>query len=90
MANIDRSLAAAPVVPVLVIERIEDAVPVARALVQGGLPVLEVTLRTPVALDAIRAMRTVEGTIVGAGAILDPAQLEQALAAGSNLSSAPA
>ncbi len=57
MPDIDAILAAAPVIPVLVIERLEDAVPIAEALVAGGLPVLEVTLRTPAALDAIRAMK---------------------------------
>ena len=46
--------------------------PIAEALVAGGLPVLEVTLRTPAALDAIRAMKSVEGAIVGAGTVLDP------------------
>ena len=57
MPDIDQILAAAPVIPVLVIDRLEDAVPIAEALVEGGLPVLEVTLRTPAALDAIRAMK---------------------------------
>lgn len=78
MSDIDDILAAAPVIPVLVIERLEEAVPIAEALVAGGLPVLEVTLRTPVALDAIRAMRAVSGAIVGAGTVLDPAQLDAA------------
>ncbi len=57
MPDLDSILAAAPVIPVLVIDRLEEAVPIAEALVEGGLPVLEVTLRTPAALDAIRAMR---------------------------------
>jgi 2-dehydro-3-deoxyphosphogluconate aldolase/(4S)-4-hydroxy-2-oxoglutarate aldolase len=52
MRDIDSILAAAPVIPVLVIDRAEDALPIAHALVEGGLPVLEVTLRTPVALEA--------------------------------------
>ena len=52
-----RLLAASPVMPVIVIERLESAVPLARALVAGGIRVLEVTLRTPVALDAVRAIR---------------------------------
>ena len=60
--------ALAPVIPVIVIDDIAHAQPLARALVAGGLPVLEVTLRTPVALDAIRAMSTVPGAVVGAGA----------------------
>ena len=59
-----------PVIPVLVVERVEDAKPMAAALVKGGLHVLEVTLRTPAALDAIRAMSEVEGSVVGAGTVL--------------------
>ena len=89
MADIDRILAAAPVIPVLVIERVEDALPIARALVEGGLPVLEVTLRTPAALDAIRAMKQVEGAIVGAGTVLNPRQYEQAVEAGSEFVVSP-
>ncbi|MBU1607599.1 MAG: 2-dehydro-3-deoxyphosphogluconate aldolase, partial [Alphaproteobacteria bacterium] len=58
---------AAPVIPVIVIDELEHARPLAEALVAGGLTALEVTLRTPVALDAIRAMRKVEGAVVGAG-----------------------
>lgn len=60
----------AAVVPVLVIEDLAHARPLAEALVAGGLPALEVTLRTPVALDAIRIMAEVEGGIVGAGTLL--------------------
>ncbi|HEX8224414.1 MAG TPA: bifunctional 4-hydroxy-2-oxoglutarate aldolase/2-dehydro-3-deoxy-phosphogluconate aldolase [Allosphingosinicella sp.] len=89
MPDIDHILTAAPVIPVLVIERLEDAVPVARALVEGGLPVLEVTLRTPVALDAIRAMKTVESAIVGAGTVLNPAQYEAAVEAGAEFAVSP-
>ncbi|MBL0914633.1 MAG: 2-dehydro-3-deoxyphosphogluconate aldolase, partial [Sphingopyxis sp.] len=61
----------APVIPVIVIDRVEDAVPMAEALVAGGLPVLEVTLRTPAALDAITAMKRVPGAVVGAGTVLN-------------------
>lgn len=89
MPDIDRILTAAPVIPVLVIDRIEDALPVARALVEGGLPVLEVTLRTSVALDAIRAMKSVEGAIVGAGTVLDPDQYEAAAEAGAEFAVSP-
>lgn len=89
MPDIDRILTAAPVIPVLVIDRIEDALPVARALVEGGLPVLEVTLRTPVALDAIRAMKAVEGAIVGAGTVLNPGQYEAAVEAGAEFAVSP-
>jgi 2-dehydro-3-deoxyphosphogluconate aldolase/(4S)-4-hydroxy-2-oxoglutarate aldolase len=79
----------APVIPVLVIERLEDAVPIAEALVAGGLPVLEVTLRTPCAIDAIRAMKQVPGAIVGAGTVLGPADLDASLAAGAEFIVSP-
>jgi 2-dehydro-3-deoxyphosphogluconate aldolase / (4S)-4-hydroxy-2-oxoglutarate aldolase len=80
---------AAPVIPVLVIDRVEDAVSVAEALVAGGLPVLEVTLRTPAALDAMRAMKSVPGAIVGAGTVLNPALLHQAVDAGAEFLVSP-
>ena len=89
MADLDAILAAAPVIPVLVVERVEDAVPIAEALVAGGLPVLEVTLRTPAALGAIGAMRRVPGAIVGAGTVLDPRQLDQAIEAGAQFLVSP-
>jgi 2-dehydro-3-deoxyphosphogluconate aldolase / (4S)-4-hydroxy-2-oxoglutarate aldolase len=89
MPDIDRILGLAPVIPVLVIERLDDAVPIAEALVAGGLPVLEVTLRTPVALDAIKAMKRVSGAIVGAGTVLDPGQLRAALDAGAGFIVSP-
>jgi 2-dehydro-3-deoxyphosphogluconate aldolase/(4S)-4-hydroxy-2-oxoglutarate aldolase len=73
----------APVIPVLVIEDAAHAVPLAEALVAGGLPVLEVTLRTPVALDAIRAMAKVPGGVVGAGTLITPADVTAARAAGA-------
>lgn len=73
----------APVIPILVVEDVNIAIPLAQALVAGGLPVLEVTLRTPVALEVIRAMRSVEGAIVGAGTLVTPAQVEQAKEAGA-------
>lgn len=72
-----------PVIPVIVIDRLEDAVPLAQALVAGGVKVLEVTLRTPVALDAIRAMAQVPGAIVGAGTIRSAADARAAKAAGA-------
>src|SRR3954468_2048221 len=89
MRDIDSIMNAAPVIPVLVIDRVEDAIPIARALVEGGLPVLEVTLRTPAALDAIRAMKAVEGAIVGAGTVLNPEQLDQAVEAGAEFVVSP-
>ena len=73
-----------PVIPVIVIDRLQDAVPLARALVEGGVRVLEVTLRTPVALQAIAAMvREVPGAIVGAGTIRSPADARAAHQAGA-------
>ena len=77
--SIDQIMALAPVIPVIVIDRVEDAVPMAEALVAGGLPVLEVTLRTPAALAAIEAMKAVPGAVVGAGTVLDPAMLAGAI-----------
>ena len=79
----------APVVPVLVIDDLTHAAPLARALVAGGLPALEVTLRTPVALDAIRAMAEVPGGVVGAGTLLTPADVKAAKAAGAMFGVSP-
>jgi 2-dehydro-3-deoxyphosphogluconate aldolase / (4S)-4-hydroxy-2-oxoglutarate aldolase len=79
----------APVIPVIVVEDVAHAIPLARALVAGGLPVLEVTLRTPVALEAIRAMADVEGGVVGAGTLLTPADVSAAKAAGARFGVSP-
>jgi 2-dehydro-3-deoxyphosphogluconate aldolase/(4S)-4-hydroxy-2-oxoglutarate aldolase len=79
----------APVVPVLVIDDLSHAAPLARALVAGGLPALEVTLRTPAALDAIRAMAEVEGGVVGAGTLLTPADVKAAREAGARFGVSP-
>ncbi|WP_149789303.1 bifunctional 4-hydroxy-2-oxoglutarate aldolase/2-dehydro-3-deoxy-phosphogluconate aldolase [Lutimaribacter pacificus] len=79
----------APVIPVLVIEDAAHAVPLAQALVAGGLPVLEVTLRTPVALEAIAAMSQVAGGIVGAGTVLTPDDVTAARAAGAQFAVSP-
>lgn len=73
----------APVIPVIVVDDVAHAVPLATALVAGGLPVLEVTLRTEAALDVIREMAGVEGGIVGAGTLLTPKDVENAKAAGA-------
>ena len=89
MSPIETIMRTAPVIPVIVIEDAAHAVPLAEALVAGGLPVLEVTLRTPAALDAIREMRGVPGAIVGAGTVTNLAQLEAALAAGSEFVVSP-
>lgn len=87
--TIDVIMRTAPVIPVLVIDDADQAEPLARALVAGGLPVIEVTLRTPAALDAIRAMRLVPGAIVGAGTVLNSADLDRAIAAGSEFIVSP-
>jgi len=79
----------APVVPVLIIDQIEHAVPLGSALVRGGLPALEITMRTPVALEAIRAMSAIEGGVVGAGTVLDAAQAEAAVEAGAKFLVSP-
>jgi 2-dehydro-3-deoxyphosphogluconate aldolase/(4S)-4-hydroxy-2-oxoglutarate aldolase len=81
--------AAAPVIPVLVIHDAAQARPLAEALVAGGLPVLEVTLRTPAALDVIRAMAQVPGGIVGAGTLLTPEDVAAAVAAGARFGVSP-
>jgi 2-dehydro-3-deoxyphosphogluconate aldolase/(4S)-4-hydroxy-2-oxoglutarate aldolase len=82
--------ARAPVIPVLTIERLADAVPLARALVKGGLPVLEITFRTRVALEALAAIaREVPEAIVGAGTVLDEQQVRQALGAGARFGVSP-
>lgn len=87
--SIDQIMRTAPVIPVIVIDRVDDAVPMAEALVAGGLKVLEVTLRTPAALEAISAMKKVKGAIVGAGTVLNPDMLEQAIDAGSEFIVSP-
>ncbi len=79
----------APVVPVLVVEDASGARALAEALVRGGLPVLEVTLRTPAAFDAIRAMAEVPGGIVGAGTLLTSADVKAAKAAGATFGVSP-
>ena len=79
----------APVVPVLIIDELEDALPLGTALVNGGLPALEVTMRTSAALDAIRAMSAIPGSIVGAGTVLDGAQAKMAVEAGAKFLVSP-
>lgn len=83
-------LSGQPVIPVLKIDRIADAVPLARALVKGGLPAIEITLRTPDALDAIRlVVNEVPDAIVGAGTILDGKHFENAVDAGAQFIVSP-
>jgi 2-dehydro-3-deoxyphosphogluconate aldolase / (4S)-4-hydroxy-2-oxoglutarate aldolase len=87
--TIDSIMRTGPVVPVLVIEDIAHALPLAEALVAGGLKVLEVTLRTPCALEAIKVMKQVPGAIVGAGTVLNPRDLAAAIDAGSEFIVSP-
>ena len=79
----------APVIPVLVVDDASTAADLARALVAGGLPALEVTLRTPAALDAIREMARVEGGVVGAGTLLTEKDVEAAKEAGATFGVSP-
>ena len=83
MKPVETMMRTASVIPVLVIEDVAHARPIAEALVAGGLPVLEVTLRTAAALDVIAEMKKVPGAIVGAGTIVDIPGLESAIAAGA-------
>jgi 2-dehydro-3-deoxyphosphogluconate aldolase / (4S)-4-hydroxy-2-oxoglutarate aldolase len=87
--TIDDIMCAAPLIPVLVLGDRLDPAELARTLVEAGLPVIEVTMRTRNALDAIKAMAAVPGAIVGAGTVLNEAQLAQALDAGSRFIVSP-
>lgn len=89
MTDIATIMRTSAVIPVLVIDDIATAVPLAEALVAGGLRVLEVTLRTPAALDAIRAMRGVPGAIVGAGTVVNADQFAQVMDAGAEFIVSP-
>lgn len=90
MMSIREILAASPVMPVIVLDHVADAVPLARSLVAGGIRVLEVTLRTPVALDCIRAIRAaVPDAIVGVGTITTASDLDAARAAGAAFGVSP-
>lgn len=87
---LDSLLARAPVLPVLAIHRLEDAVPLARTLVSAGLPVLEITLRSAVAVEAIRRIAgEVEGALVGAGTVLNADDLRAVEAAGARFAISP-
>lgn len=88
-ARIREICATAPVIPVIVIEDAAWAEPLARSLVAGGLPVLEVTLRTPAAIEAIAAMARVDGAIVGAGTVITPQDAHRARAAGARFAVSP-
>jgi 2-dehydro-3-deoxyphosphogluconate aldolase/(4S)-4-hydroxy-2-oxoglutarate aldolase len=80
---------AAPVIPVLTIDRVEDAQPLARALVAGGLPALEITLRTAAAMEAIAAVSEVEGAMAGVGTLLTAVQIRDAKSAGATFGVSP-
>jgi len=80
---------AAPVIPVLTIDRVEDAQPLARALVAGGLPAVEITLRTAEAMEAIAAVSEVEGAMAGVGTLLTAAQIRDAKSAGATFGVSP-
>ena len=87
--RIDEVMRSAPVIPVLVLDGSLDPVALAQTLVDAGLPVIEVTMRTPLALDTIRAMRSVQGAIVGAGTVLNEGMLGDAIEAGSQFIVSP-
>ena len=88
--SIEAIAALTPVIPVLTIDRVEDAVPLGQALVRGGLPVLEITLRTSEALEAARQIASnVPDAVVGVGTVLDPVQMRQAREAGVRFAVSP-
>lgn len=89
VAFLDHVMTRAPVIPVLILDDPEDALALGRALVAGGLPALEVTLRTPRAYDCIRALATLDGAIVGAGTVLDGVALAAAVEAGAQFLVSP-
>ena len=88
--TVEELVSLAPVVPVVVIDDVEDAVPLAEALVRGGLPAIEVTLRTEAAIPAIeRIAAEVDGAVVGAGTVTSARQVEEVLAAGARFLVSP-
>lgn len=89
MRSIEAIMRTSPVIPVLVVEEVSHAKPMAEALVAGGLRVLEITLRTPCALEALQEMKQVEGAIVGAGTVLNAADLRAAIDAGAEFIVSP-
>jgi 2-dehydro-3-deoxyphosphogluconate aldolase/(4S)-4-hydroxy-2-oxoglutarate aldolase len=87
--NLEQIMRTGPVISVLKVEDPEIAIPLAQALVEGGLPILEVTLRTECALEAIAAMSEVEGAIVGVGTVIRPEQFTQARHVGARFAVTP-
>lgn len=88
-AVLQQTLSLAPVIPVIILDDVAAARPMAEALVAGGLPVLEVTLRTPNALRVIEAMAGVEGAVVGSGTVRTPEQMRQSVDAGCRFMVSP-
>lgn len=89
MSDIEGIMRTCPVIPVLVVDDVKQARPLAEALVSGGLTGLEVTLRTPAALDVIREMKKVPGAVVGAGTVTNERQLDAAIEAGAEFIVSP-
>ncbi|MCB2074919.1 MAG: bifunctional 4-hydroxy-2-oxoglutarate aldolase/2-dehydro-3-deoxy-phosphogluconate aldolase [Novosphingobium sp.] len=89
MSDIEGIMRLGPVIPALVIEDVSHALPIAQALVAGGITALEVTLRTPCAIEAMREMKQVDGAVVGAGTVLNPADLDASLEAGAEFIVSP-
>lgn len=89
MNDVEAVMRLAPVIPVLVIDEVAHARPIAEALVAGGTPALEVTLRTPAALEVIAEMAKVEGAMVGAGTVLNERDLDASIAAGARFIVSP-
>ena len=88
--SIEKILASAPVVPVVVIEKLEDAAPLARALYNGGLKALEITLRTPIAAQAVKLMKAeVPEAYVGTGTVVDKASFNASVEAGADFMVSP-
>ena len=87
--TVDEVLELGPVMPVLVIHEVAQAAPIAGALIAGGLRALEVTLRTPAALDIIAEMSRIPGAVVGAGTVVNVGQLDDAIAAGARFIVSP-
>lgn len=89
MNDLFEKLGALRIVPIVTIEEAKDAVPLARALAEGGLPCIEVTLRTPAALESLRRIADLGEVLLGAGTVLTPAQADEAAAAGARFLVSP-
>jgi 2-dehydro-3-deoxyphosphogluconate aldolase/(4S)-4-hydroxy-2-oxoglutarate aldolase len=89
MTDLREILALGPVIPVLTIENADEALPIGEALLAGGVRVMEVTLRTPQALEAIKRLRSLDGAVVGAGTLLNAADVERAAEAGARFLVSP-